>query len=93
MVDTWDSIQTRARLVKSPGHRADKMFDEMIAEAKKAGRLSGEYPCSICGIRYVTHEDALECCAALGVQPTGEVHKYNGQGPPRVQPNPEDFEE
>jgi hypothetical protein len=39
-------------------------YVQLLRKAERDGRLDG-YPCPLCGSRYVTKEDAEDCCRVI----------------------------
>jgi hypothetical protein len=39
-------------------------FVQLLRKAERDGRLDG-YPCPLCGSRYISNDDAEECCRAV----------------------------
>jgi len=37
-------------------------FVQLLRRAEKDGRLDGNYVCKLCGMKFVTKEDAAMCC-------------------------------
>jgi hypothetical protein len=40
-------------------------FDRLLAKARSEGRVDGKYRCPMCGMRYHTVPDAMNCCAVV----------------------------
>lgn len=38
------------------------VYDFLVKEAVRSGRVGGKYRCGVCGMRYHTEEEASECC-------------------------------
>ncbi len=39
-------------------------FVQLLRKAEREGRLDG-YPCPLCGSRYISNDDAEECCRSV----------------------------
>ncbi len=37
-------------------------FVQLLRKAEREGRLDGAYRCGLCGMRYLTREEADACC-------------------------------
>ena len=37
-------------------------FVQLLEKAEKEGRVDGEHSCRLCGMRYVSRDEAGECC-------------------------------
>jgi hypothetical protein len=37
-------------------------YVQLLRKAEKEGRVDGAHSCSLCGMRYVSREEADECC-------------------------------
>jgi hypothetical protein len=37
-------------------------FHRLLAKAEKEGRIDGDYVCPVCGMRYMTFDEADVCC-------------------------------
>jgi hypothetical protein len=54
-----------AKQEKASVLRKDKeyvKFVQLLRRAEKDGRLDGDYVCRLCGMRFVTEEEATMCC-------------------------------
>ena len=37
-------------------------YVQLLRKAEKEGRVAGEHSCTLCGMKYLSREDAANCC-------------------------------
>jgi len=40
-------------------------YDRLLTKAEKEGRIDGPHKCLTCGMRYLTKEEAEDCCKIM----------------------------
>jgi hypothetical protein len=40
-------------------------FHRLLAKAEAEGRLDGKFLCPVCGMRYLTSQEADDCCRVI----------------------------
>jgi len=40
-------------------------YHKLLAKAEKEGRIDGRYRCPVCGMRFMTYDEADACCKLL----------------------------
>jgi len=41
-------------------------YDRLLEKAESEGRIDGPHKCLTCGMKYLSKEDAEECCRIMG---------------------------